>query len=72
MLCYSHAKFHFLLYPIVPCSTNGGKNPGIVFDSFLHFFSHASCISQKVRSRNKVLKALACTSYEQGYYCSDV
>lgn len=32
---------------------------GIVFDSFLHFSSHALYINQNLRNRNQVLKVLA-------------
>lgn len=42
------------------------QNPkilGVVFESLVHFSSHVTYINQKVRGRNKVLKALAGTTW---------
>ena len=36
---------------------------GVTFDNLLHFAAHATVINAKMRRRNKVLKALAGTTW---------
>ena len=36
---------------------------GVTFDNLLHFAAHATNINVKVRRRNKILKALASTTW---------